>query len=64
VPGPILDQLNAAVVKTINTPEIRERLIQNTIDPAPSTRDELAAHIKAEIAKWKKVVLAAGISVD
>ena len=64
VPRPILDKLNAAVVKTVNMPEIRERLLQNTIDPAPSTREELAAHIKNEIAKWRKVVQAAGITVD
>ena len=64
VPKAILDTLNAAVVKTINMPEIRERLVQNTIDPAPSTREELAAFIKAEIAKWRKVVQSAGISVE
>jgi len=60
----ILDRLNAAVVTTINTPEIRERLVQNTIDPAPGPREELGAYIKAEIAKWRKVVQSAGISVD
>ena len=64
VPRPILEKLNAAVVKTINLPEIRDRLAQNTIDAAPSTRDELAAFIKTEIAKWKKVVQSAGISVE
>ena len=64
VPKAILDTLNAAVVKTINMPEIRERLVQNTIDPAPSTRAELAAFIKAEIAKWRKVVQSASISIE
>lgn len=64
VPRPILDKLNAAVLKTLNTPEVRDRLIQNTINPAPSTREEIAAHIKSEIAKWTKVVQAAGISIE
>ena len=52
VPRPILDQLNAALVKTINLPEIRERLIQNSVEPAPSTREEIAAFIRNEVAKW------------
>jgi tripartite-type tricarboxylate transporter receptor subunit TctC len=64
VPKPILEKLNDALVKTINLPEIRDRLVQNSIEVAPSTRDELAVFIKAEIAKWKKVAQSAGITVD
>jgi tripartite-type tricarboxylate transporter receptor subunit TctC len=64
VPKPILEKLNAAVVKTLNLPEIRERYIQNTVEVAPSTREELGAYIRAEIAKWTKVAQATGISLD
>ena len=64
VPRPILDTLNAAMVKTLNSPEVRDRLVQNTIEVAPSTRDELAAFIRTEIAKWKKVAQSANISLD
>jgi tripartite-type tricarboxylate transporter receptor subunit TctC len=64
VPVPILNTLNAAVVKTVNLPEVRDRLLQNAVEPAPSTREELAAFIKVEIAKWRKVAQSAGISVD
>jgi tripartite-type tricarboxylate transporter receptor subunit TctC len=64
VPKPILEKLNAAVVKTINLPDIRERYVQNTVEAAPSSRDELGAFIRAEIAKWTKVAQATGISLD
>jgi tripartite-type tricarboxylate transporter receptor subunit TctC len=64
VPVPILNTLNAALVKTINTPEVRERLLLNAVEPAPSTREELAAYIRTEIAKWRKVAKSAGISVE
>ena len=64
VPAPILNTLNAAVVKTVNMPEVRDRLLQNAVEPAPSSREELAAFIKNEISKWKKVAQSAGISVD
>jgi len=64
VPKPILDTLNAAIVKTLNMPDIRERYAQNVVDVAPTTREELAAYIRAEIAKWTKVAQSAGISLD
>jgi tripartite-type tricarboxylate transporter receptor subunit TctC len=51
-------------VKTIKTPEVHERLRQNAVEPAPSTREELAAFIRTEIAKWRKVAKSAGISVE
>jgi tripartite-type tricarboxylate transporter receptor subunit TctC len=63
-PVPILNALNAALVKTINSPEVRERLLLNAVEPAPSTREDLAAFIRTEIAKWRKVAQSAGISVD
>jgi tripartite-type tricarboxylate transporter receptor subunit TctC len=64
VPVPIQNQLNAAVVKAVNSPDINERLRQNAVEPTGSTREELAQFIKAEIAKWRKVAQSAGISVE
>ena len=64
VPKPILDKLNAAVGKTLNLPDIRERYVQSTVDVGPSTREELGAFIRTEIAKWTKVARATGIALD
>jgi tripartite-type tricarboxylate transporter receptor subunit TctC len=64
VPIPIQETLNAALVKTVNLPEVNERLRQNAVEPSPSTRAELAAFIKSEIIKWRKVAQSAGISVE
>ena len=64
VPKPILATLNAALVKTLNSPDVRDRLVKDTVEVAPSTPDELAAFIKSEIAKWKKVASSANISLD
>ena len=64
VPKSVLDKLNAAIVKTLNLPDIRERYVQNTVDVMPTTREELGAYIRAEIAKWTKVAKATGISLD
>jgi tripartite-type tricarboxylate transporter receptor subunit TctC len=57
----IISRLNNAVVKTVNTVEFRERLSAQGIDPGGSTPAEFAAHIKAEIAKFSRLVKAAGI---
>jgi tripartite-type tricarboxylate transporter receptor subunit TctC len=64
VPVAIMDKLNAAFVKTLNFPDIRERFTQQALDVGAISREETAAFIKAEIAKWTKVARSAGISVD
>lgn len=60
VPQPILAKLNAELVKTLNMPEIRERMAQQGAEPAPTTREEFATFQKAEVAKWAKLVRAWG----
>jgi tripartite-type tricarboxylate transporter receptor subunit TctC len=64
VPTPILDKLNADVVKTLNLPDIREKFAQQSVDVRPTTRAEFAEWIRNEIAKWTKVTKAANITVD
>ena len=58
---PIIDRLNHEMVKLLKSPEIRDRLIADGTDPAPTTPEEFAAYIKSETEKWTKVIKAAGI---
>jgi len=57
VPQPILAKINADMNQLLaaGTP-LRQRLTDQAIDVSPATPDEFAAHVKAEIAKWTKVV--------
>jgi tripartite-type tricarboxylate transporter receptor subunit TctC len=64
VPEPILVKLNAELVKTLNLPEIKARMAEQGIEPAPTTRAEFAAFQKAEVARWAKVVKDSGATVD
>ena len=64
VPDAIQNTLNAAVVKTVNLPDVRDRLLQNAVTPAPGTREELAKYIRSEITKWRKVAQSAGVALD
>ena len=56
VPKPILDKLHETLVKTLNMPEMKARLADSSIDASPTTQEEFAAFIRAEIDKWTAVV--------
>lgn len=60
-PKAIFDRLHAETVKAVNAPEVREKLQGLGADPVGSTPEQYAAFIQAEIAKWAKVIKAAGI---
>jgi len=60
-PRAIVDRLNAEIVKAVRSPEIAERIAQQGVEVNTTGADEFGAFIKAEIAKWNKVVAAAGI---
>jgi len=55
-PQPIPAKLHATLVKTLAVPEIKARLAEVSIDVTPTSREETAAFISAEIEKWTRVV--------
>jgi tripartite-type tricarboxylate transporter receptor subunit TctC len=59
-PTPILDKLNAEMVKIINEPDVKEKLATLAFTPVGDTRAQFAAFMKAEIAKWGKAVKESG----
>ena len=63
-PAPVLDQLNAEIVRIINTPEMKERLAMLAFTPVGDTREQFARFIKAEIAKWGKAVRESGAKAE
>jgi tripartite-type tricarboxylate transporter receptor subunit TctC len=63
-PQPILDRLHAETVRALNAPDVREKLIGLGADPVGNSRTEYAAFIQNEIAKWAKVIKAAGIKAE
>jgi tripartite-type tricarboxylate transporter receptor subunit TctC len=63
-PRPIVARLNAELVKTMHSPELKERLDALATEPVTSTPEEFAALIKSEIAKWGEVVRDAGLKAD
>jgi tripartite-type tricarboxylate transporter receptor subunit TctC len=63
-PKDVIARLNTEVVKALNNPGLKERFIELGAEPAPSTPEEAAAHIKGEVAKWAAIVKASGARVD
>ncbi|HZM44189.1 MAG TPA: tripartite tricarboxylate transporter substrate binding protein [Burkholderiales bacterium] len=63
-PKAIISRLNQAIVKSLETPEMREQLAKSGVDPESSTPEELAGYLRSEIAKWAKVIKASGIPIN
>jgi tripartite-type tricarboxylate transporter receptor subunit TctC len=55
-PVPVLDKLNADITSVLRIPEIQQRLNELVVPPAPTSRDEFDQFIRAEIARWAKVI--------
>jgi tripartite-type tricarboxylate transporter receptor subunit TctC len=60
-PRPIIDRLHDSIVRALATPEFRERLQSQGADPVGNTPEQYTTFIVNEIAKWAKVIKAAGI---
>lgn len=60
-PGDIISKLHAGVVRAVQNPEVRNRLMNDGAEPVGSSPAEFATYIKAETDKWAKVIKAAGI---
>jgi tripartite-type tricarboxylate transporter receptor subunit TctC len=66
-PEPIVRKLNKAMSETIDNPTIRKRLEDlglEIVPPERRTPEYLGRFVSEEIARWGKVIQAAGVSVD
>lgn len=64
-PSTVLLRLHADLIKAIESPDLRERMIGKLgVDPVTSTPAQLAEYSRTEIKKWEKVVEEAGVRVE
>jgi tripartite-type tricarboxylate transporter receptor subunit TctC len=63
-PVAIIRRLNQTIVTHLKTPESRERLFNAGAEPVGDTPEQFAAMIKTDMARWEKVIKAAGIRAD
>jgi len=63
-PAPIVDKLNAAVLKALAKPDVQKKLQDLGAEPQKTTPAEFGAFIKKEVDTWGPVVKASGAKVD
>lgn len=63
-PAAIVDKLNTNLRQILGEADARAQFTRNGLDPAPGSADEFGKLLKTEIAKWAKVVKAAGIKPE
>ena len=60
-PAPIVDLLQREISRVVTTPEIKRQLLELGVVPGGESSAEFADYVKAEVAKWRKVIIAAKI---
>lgn len=63
-PKEVIARLNAETNKSLQAPDMRERLRLLGATPGSGTPEQFAALFRDEVAKWAKVVKSAGVRVD
>ncbi|MBI3042638.1 MAG: tripartite tricarboxylate transporter substrate binding protein [Betaproteobacteria bacterium] len=63
-PARILDKLNRDLVQVLDRPDVRQPLLGRGFEVVANGRAEFGRFVRAEIAKWAKVIKQAGIRAD
>jgi tripartite-type tricarboxylate transporter receptor subunit TctC len=63
-PRPIIERLHKATITVLEMADVKQALLDQGIEAAPSSPEVFAAYIKSETGKWTKVIKASGMKVD
>ena len=63
-PKDIINKISLEVVRIINLPDVKERLLLQGAEPIGSTPEQLAAVLANDVAKYAKVMKAAGVQPE
>ncbi len=61
-PQPILDRLNAAMIKVVSSSSARERLMGIGHEPTTMTLPELDNFVRTELVKWRDMINSVGLA--
>ena len=64
VPRDIANKLHGAIIKTVNTSAVRDRLLSVGADPLTLSIEEFTDYIRKDIEKWRKVVKGANLTFE
>ena len=63
-PPEIVKRLNAEIVKILNMPDVKEKLVALGAEPVGDTPEQFSAYVKSEVGKWSDIVKKSGAKVD
>jgi tripartite-type tricarboxylate transporter receptor subunit TctC len=63
-PPDIVSRLNGEIVKVLQLPDVRERIATEGGEPSPTSPEQFAKFISAEVVKWGALVRASGAQID
>ncbi|GAB3498042.1 tripartite tricarboxylate transporter substrate binding protein [Curvibacter fontanus] len=63
-PAPIIERYNREIVKILNQPDIRKRLIEMEFDIVASSPKQFSDWIRTEIGRWGKVIKDTGAKAE
>jgi len=63
-PRPIVNQVNKEIVRILNLPDIKDRMLTQGATPSPTTPEEFDAFIRSEVKRFAKILIAAGARIN
>jgi len=63
-PRPVIRTVNKEMVRVLNLPDIKERMLSQGATPTPTTPEEFDAFIRSEVKRFAKVLIAAGARIN
>ncbi|HKW36379.1 MAG TPA: tripartite tricarboxylate transporter substrate binding protein [Burkholderiales bacterium] len=60
----VAEKLSAAVAEAIRSPEVRKRLAALSAEPVGDTPEQMAAFMRLEVERWKRVIDSAKVQAD
>lgn len=63
-PPDVVAKLNTNIVRIVHTPEMRSLLASRMVEAVGSTAEQFAERLRADVAKWKKLVAERRIRLD
>lgn len=63
-PDGVVSQLNAALTRVVEQPDVKERLTKDALEPATGSPAQLAQFLQRDFDGWKRVVQQQGLKID
>jgi tripartite-type tricarboxylate transporter receptor subunit TctC len=64
IPADVRDKINRDVKAVLAMPDVKEKLLEQGIEPAPSSPAEMTKLVTSDLARWTQVVRDAGIKPE